>query len=314
LSRKIDVRVEDLLACAFTAALAVFAFGAFRSAPTSLGLDETYWWDFSFILAPVSILVFTSAVQFAWGGDAADRPSTLASVSGTIRDWLPFLVLLLTYETFRTGIWKVILVKDLDAELLRLDRRLFGETPAVLLERFVTPGLSNAMAAFYFLHLVLPPVLAMLLYRRRRTLFREFLLAVLLAGCLGSVGYVLVPATGPVVAFPSLFAVPLSGGLYGPVTGILDLARAPRDAFPSLHVGISTLVLWYGFRRSRATGLALLPLALGNWVSTLYLRYHYLVDVFAGWLTAALAAALAGLLLGLETRWKSRLERGAVER
>jgi membrane-associated phospholipid phosphatase len=312
LSRKIDLRVEDLLACTFAAALAVFV--AIRSAPAALGLDETHWWDLSFILAPVSILVFANAVQFAWGGDAADRPSTLASVGTTIRDWLPFLVFSLAYETFRTGIWKLILVEDLDAGLLRLDRQLFGETPSILLQRFVRPGLSNAMAVFYFLHLVLPPVLAVLLYRRRRPLFREFLLAVLLAGCLGSLGYVIVPATGPGVAFPHLFAVPLEGSLYDPVTRILDVARAPRDVFPSLHVGISTLVLWYGFRRSRATGLALLPLVLGNWVSTLYLRYHYLVDVFAGWLTAALAAALAGLLLGLEARWKSRLERGTVER
>jgi membrane-associated phospholipid phosphatase len=312
LSGKIDVRVEDVLACAFAGALAAFA--AIRSAPAELRLDETHWWDFSFILAPVSVLVFANAVRFAWGGDATGRPSTLASVGATIRDWLPFLVFSLAYETFRTGIWRVILVEDRDAGLLRLDRQLFGETPSILLQRFVRPGLSNAMAALYFLHLVLPPVLAVLLYRRRRPLFREFLLAVLLAGCLGSLGYVVVPATGPGVAFPHLFTVPLEGGLYDPVTRILDVARAPRDVFPSLHVGISTLVLWYGFRRSRAMGLALLPLVLGNWASTLYLRYHYLVDVFAGWLTAALAAALAGGLLSLETRWKSRPGRIAIER
>jgi len=303
LSRTIDVRVEDILACAFTAALAAFA--ATRSAPTLLGLDETRWWDFSFILAPVSILVFASAVRFAWGGDTADRSSTLASIGAMIRDWLPFLVFLLTYESFSTGIWKLILVVDRDTQLLGVDRRLFGETPALLLQRFVTPGLSNAMAVFYFLHLVLPPVLALLIYRRRRRLFREFLLAIVLAGCLGSLGYVIVPATGPAVAFPHLFAVPLTGGLYDPVASILDVARAPRDVFPSLHVALSTIVLWYGFRRSRATGFALLPLVLGNWVSTVYLRYHYLVDVFAGWFTAILAVALAAGLLRLEARWKS---------
>jgi len=311
LSSRIDVRVEDLLACTFAAVLA--AFVAIRSTSSDLRLDENNWWDFSFILAPVSILVFAAALRFAWAGDATGRPSTPAAVGATIRDWLPFLVFSLAYESFRTGIWELIRVEDRDAGLLRLDRRLFGETPSILLQRFVSAGLSNAMAVFYFLHLVLPPVLAILLYRRRRRLFREFLLAVLLAGCLGSIGYIVVPATGPDVAFPNLFTVPLGGGLYDPVTRFIDAARAPRDVFPSLHVGISTLVLWYGFRRSRATGLALLPLVLGNWASTLYLRYHYLVDVFAGWLTAAVAAALAGWLLSLETRWKSRLESGEVK-
>lgn len=312
MSRRIDIRVEDVLACAFAAVVGGFAVSL--SATMLLGLDETHWWDFSFILAPVSILVFMNAVRFAWGGDAADRPSTLISVGATIRDWLPFLIFLLTYESFSTGIWKPILGGDRDAALLGLDRWLFGETPSLLLQHLVRPGLSNAMAIFYFLHLVLPPVLALLLYRTRWALFREFLLAVLLAGCLGSIGYVLVPATGPAVAFPHLFSVPLGGELYDPVTRILDTARAPRDVFPSLHVGISTIVLWYGFRRSRALGLALLPLVLGNWVSTLYLRYHYLVDVFAGWLTAALAVTIAGGLLAFEARWKSRAPRVTHER
>ena len=312
MSRTIDLRVEDVFASAFTAALAAFA--ATRSAPLALGLDETHWWDLSFILAPVSMLVFASALRFAWGGDAAGRPSALSAIGATLRDWLPFLVFLLSYEAFRTGIWKLILVEDRDAALLALDRRLFGETPSIFLQRFVTPGRSDAMAAFYFLHLVLPPVLALLLYRRRRELFREFLLAVLLAGFLGSIGYVVVPATGPAVAFPGLFQVPLSGGLYDPVARILDVARAPRDVFPSLHVGLSAVVLWYGFRRSRATGLVLLPLVLGNWLSTLYLRYHYLVDVFAGWAAAAAAVAAAGSLLRLEKRWKSRSDEPSVER
>jgi membrane-associated phospholipid phosphatase len=303
LSRRIDLRVEDVLAGTFTAALAAFA--ATRSAPITLGLDDAHWWDLSFILAPVSVLVFATALRFAWGGDAADGPSATASIASTVRDWLPFLVFLLSYEAFQTGIWKLILLEDRDATLLGLDRRFFGETPSVVLQRFVTPGRSDVMSVFYFLHLVLPPVLAVLLYRRRRDTFREFLLAVLLAGCLGSIGYVLVPATGPAVAFPRLFSVPLAGGIYDPVTRILDVARAPRDVFPSLHVGLSTIVLWYGFRRSRATGLVLLPLVLGNWLSTVYLRYHYMVDVFAGWATAAAAVRVAGVLLRLETRWKS---------
>ena len=311
MSRRIDVRVEDALAGFF--ALSLAAFAALRAAPLSLMLDESRWWDFSFILAPVSILVFAHAVSFAWGGDEAAGPSTPSAIGGILRDWLPFLVFLLTYETFRAGIWKLVLFQDRDVALLRLDRRLFGETPSVPIERFVTPGRTDVLAVLYFLHLVLPPVLALLLYRSRRALFREFLLAVLLAGCLGSVGYVAVPATGPAVAFPELFTQALNGRLYDPVTHLLDAARAPRDAFPSLHVGLSSIVLWYGFRRSRATGLVLLPLVLGNWLSTVYLRYHYLVDVLAGWVTAAAGVALSNALLRLEARWKRDTARALVE-
>jgi membrane-associated phospholipid phosphatase len=160
------------------------------------------------------------------------------------------------------------------------------------------------MTVFYFLHLVLPPVLALVLYRSDRRLFREFLLAILVCGFLGYVGYALVPAAGPQVAFPERYDAPLTGRLYAPVTGLVDAARAPRDAFPSLHVGLSSVVLYYAWKRGRTAFFVALPFVLGNWFSTLYLRFHYMVDVIAGWLVAAAAIALVGRLLRLETRLK----------
>ena len=281
------------------------AFAGIRSTLSNFRLDESNLWDFSFILAPVSVLVFLAACGYAWRGDDALSPSVFRTVGTTLRDWLPFLIFSLTYETFRSRIWTVVLVRDRDSELLRLDRLLFGETPSVLLQRVITPLLTNAMSAFYFLHLVAPPVLAYVLYRRDRRLFREFLFAILLSGVIGSAGYLAVPATGPQVAFPELFQVPLQGNVFDPITRILETARAPRDVFPSLHVGVSTIVLYYAFRQGRVPGLLLLPFVAGNWISTLYLRYHYLIDVFAGWLVAPMAIFLSGCLLGLEARWRS---------
>jgi len=46
----------------------------------------------------------------------------------------------------------------------------------------------------------------------------------------------------------------------------------------------------------------LVPLVVANWFSTIYLRYHYLIDVIAGWLVAAVAIVLAERLL----RWEAR--------
>lgn len=192
--------------------------------------------------------------------------------------------------------------RDRDAQLLAWDRRFFGETPSVPLERLLAPLLTDILTAAYFLHLVLPPVLAWLWYRKDRAVFREFLLAVLISAFLGSIGYMIVPAVGPGIAFPKLFERGLQGELYRPITTLLEAARAPRDVFPSLHVGVSSIVLFYGARRSRSLFWILLPLVLLNWLSTLYLRYHYLVDVFAGWIVAAGSIALAGWLLRAEAR------------
>ncbi|HQR45328.1 MAG TPA: phosphatase PAP2 family protein [Thermoanaerobaculia bacterium] len=298
MSRRSSVRVEDVVSIGLTASLVAFA--GLRSALAELRLDDASWWDLSFLLAPVSVLVFLAASSYAWRGNDAAAPSVFLTVGTTLRDWLPFLIFSLTYETFRSRIWALVLVRDRDADLLRLDRVLFGETPSVPLQGLVTPLLTNAMSVFYFLHLVAPPVLAFILYRRDRRLFREFLFAILLSGVIGSIGYLAVPATGPAVAFPELYDVPLRGDVFDPISRILETARAPRDVFPSLHVGVSAIVLAYAFRRGRALGLLLLPFVLGNWISTVYLRYHYLIDVFAGFAAAALAIGLSARLPRLE--------------
>jgi membrane-associated phospholipid phosphatase len=297
-------RVEDVLAASF--ALALVAYGGLRAVIEGVRLDEGEFWDFNFIVAPVSLLIFLASVRYAIGGGGSLLQSTVRDVVDVVRDWLPFLLFLLFYEAFRGHVWTLLHSEDRDAALLAIDRRLFGETPAVWMDRLVSRPATDVMAAAYFLHLVLPPVVAFAWYRRDRRRFRSFLLAVLLAGVMGSIGYMAVPAVGPLVAYPDLFANALDGTLYSPVTTLLDAARAPRDVFPSLHVGLSTIVLWYGAKLGRGWLYVLLPLVVANWVSTIYLRYHYLVDVIAGWAVAAAAIYLSTLLLAMEARYASR--------
>ena len=62
-----------------------------------------------------------------------------------------------------------------------------------------------------------------------------------------------------------------------------------RAAFPSLHAAASLVALVYAWRYLRWWFWVLLPFALGLWVSTIYLRHHYFVDLVAGWLLAPVA-------------------------
>jgi len=305
-----DLRVEDVLAGLFLGFLVSFV-GA-SSIRGSFETLELNFWDICFILAPAALLALVAAVRFGFRLEGKLGAGSAVGVFRILRDWFPFAFFSFTYETFRLSVWTSVLPRDRDLELLRVDRLLFGETPAVLLQRFAGPLVTDVMTAAYFLHLVLPPLLGYLLYSRRWLVFRQFLLAVLIAGILGQIGYMLVPAVGPKRAFPELFSITLSGEVYQPVTDALDALRSPRDVFPSLHVGISTIVLVFSRRRSRRLFLLLLPLVLLNWISTVYLRYHYVVDVAAGWATAGLAIGLASLLLRLETRIKGPLRPAPV--
>ena len=302
---RISVRAEDVITVA--AALALFLFLGAKSIGR-LHLSEQNYWDFAFILMPVAALVLAASIRYAFRpvGAPAIREVT-AETGSIIRDWSPFLIFLMLYESFGVSTWAIVSPVDKDAALLRIDRALFGETPAVPLDAWIRPWLTEVMAIAYFLHLVLPPVIGLVWYRRDLIVFRQFLLSVLVAGVIGTQGYVLVPAVGPAIAFPSLFHHALSGSTYENITGLLDTARAMRDVFPSLHVAVSSIVLWYAWRRGRALVLVTLPLVAANWMSTLYLRYHYLVDVFAGWLTAVVSIALAAWILRAEAAIRARV-------
>lgn len=305
-----DVRIEDVLAVGVGAGLAGFV-GVRAALGQVPGIEDDFW-QLLFVLAPAAVLTFAASVRFALRRRESGGEATASSVFGVVRDWFPFAFFLFSYELLRLSVFPSILPVDRDRWLLAIDRSLFGETPAVFLERFIRPGLTDVFVGAYSLHLVLPPALAIWLYQVDRRLFRFFLLTVMVIGVLGPIGYASVPGIGPKRAFPELFHRGLDGALYAPVHEALEAVRFQRDVFPSLHVGISSLVLFFAYRRRRAVGHALLLPVIFNWLSTIYLRYHYAIDVLAGWATAALAILISWGLLKLEGAFRAR-QRGLQE-
>ncbi|HQZ17590.1 MAG TPA: phosphatase PAP2 family protein, partial [Vicinamibacteria bacterium] len=79
--------------------------------------------------------------------------------------------------------------------------------------------------------------------------------------------------------------------------------------FPSLHAAVSLLALGLAWRFTRRLFFVLLPVAFGLWVSTIYLRHHFVVDLFAGF---ALAPAAYVLAPRLDAWWAARRQRAAA--
>src|SRR5437763_7834817 len=300
---RFELRVEDLLAAAVVVVFLAYIGIANLRGMIAAGGDT---WTVSFIALPMSMIIFVASLRYALGRDGTTFSRWLREVVEIVRDWSPFLIFLLVYASFYAKIFATIHPRTFDAALLALDRRMFGETPSVAMQAWYSPFLTNFLTLCYFMHLIFPAVIAGLWYRRDKLVFREFLLAVLVCGAIGTIGYVFVPAVGPGVAFPQLYTRSFSGALYHPIIDALDQARAPRDAFPSLHVGLSALTLWYAWRAGRLPFLLLLPFVVGNWVSTLYLRYHYTVDLAVGFAVTVLGVIVARLALRLERLRRAR--------
>lgn len=201
-----------------------------------------------------------------------------------MRSWVVLGSAALTYPASEFATRALRGDTTVDAVLASLDLALFGAHASVALEAIVTPGLTAALRAAYFSHLLVPPVaLAWFATRRPRAEFERVVDEFVTLSLLGTLLYVLVPATGPYRELAGLYTVPIAGGPLSQWSrDAIEALRVPRDAFPSLHVALSGLCLWRVLGVSPGLAVALAPFVLGNWVATLYLRYHYTVDVVAG--------------------------------
>ena len=207
------------------------------------------------------------------------------------RDFFPLIAVFLLYQSLSVyngqDMIHIVNPADRDTALMSVDQTLFGFQASVWMQRFIAPELTEVMGFFYSLHFFLPVLLALVFYvSGLRDGFRDFMLGIVLAGCIGYSCYFIVPAAGPQAVLK--YDIDVQGGaLTRIVTTSEDFLRSTnRSAFPSLHVGMSTVVLLFAWKHSRKTFAVLFVPVLLLWVSTVYLRQHYLIDVVAGWVLA----------------------------
>jgi hypothetical protein len=97
---------------------------------------------------------------------------------------------------------------------------------------------------------------------------------------IGFAGYLLVPAVGPALAYPELFREPLAGGVLSRlIAEVVAKGSSGYDVFPSLHVLITCILLDHDWRKLRRRFWVMIVPSVGLFVSTIYLRFHYAVDV-----------------------------------
>ena len=189
------------------------------------------------------------------------------------------------------------------------------------LDRFVSPATTEWFSFFYFgyFFLLAVHVIPLLLFSTRERLLSEFSLGMLCIFCVGHIGYMLVPGFGPYRAMPDAFQNVLPSGTWMDLVNATVASRgAQKDIFPSLHTAAPTFILLFSFRnRAHVPFRWSWPLvaffAANIVIATMFLRWHYFIDVVAGVLLAWLGISAAALLtrrefarrreLGLTQSW-----------
>src|SRR5262249_29842331 len=120
--------------------------------------------------------------------------------------------------------------------------------------------------------------------------FRISLCALMLGYYVSYLLYFLTPARGPRFYLAADQTVPVTGlWLMGSLQTTLDtLESVQPDAFPSGHTAIAIIALVMAARYQPRRFYPLLVIVVSLIMSTVYLRYHYVIDVIAGLFLAVL--------------------------
>ncbi|MEW6702413.1 MAG: phosphatase PAP2 family protein [Bacteroidota bacterium] len=185
-----------------------------------------------------------------------------------------------------------------DDILIQIDRWIFGADPTVVLYKIANPFLTELLQIVYGTFYLLPIILGSdLIIQKKISEFDYSAFIIVYGFCLSFIGYILVPAIGPRfmlhnfemnnIEMPGIFITDFLREITNVAESIPSGTMNPaavvqRDAFPSGHTQITLLVIFLSVKfRSRFKWFLVIDGTLLIF-ATVYLRYHYVVDLIGG--------------------------------
>ena len=258
------------------------------------------------VLIILILLILISSVEGSSNG-----------VLSFLRDWYPVPVTLIVFKELYLMVHPIN-PHDFDAAFIAIDRWIFGTDPTRWLTQFATPFFTELMqfcySMFYFLFLIA----AIEYYQKNRVEeFRYGMFVVLYGFYLSYVFYFIFPAVGPRFTLhsfdtmntdlPGIFMTDTMREFVNSAESIPRNAANPidfaqRDVFPSGHTQLTLVVIFLAYQSRLKSRHFILGIGVLLVISTVYLRYHYVIDVIAGVVVMLVTIWTAPLLY----RWWNR--------
>lgn len=205
------------------------------------------------------------------------------------------------------------ILPNLDYLFAGYEQQLFGCQPALLFPEAITnPVFSELIHLGYASYFPLIAVVTLFYFFWRYTEFNRAVFVILTSFFLYYVIFIFLPVTGPQYyyeaagpdniaqgIFPNLhdyfathdemMTMPgySDGFFYQCVASAHATGERPTAAFPSSHVGITTILLFLAWRtKNRLLFFGILPFYVLMCLATVYIRAHYAIDVIGGWVSA----------------------------
>lgn len=198
--------------------------------------------------------------------------------------------------------------------LYELEKNIFGifyhgkvYTPNEYFLVHTKPFIDVSAGFFYLSWIPMPLLLAVYLFFKNRIQFYHFALTFLFVNLIGFVIYYIYPAAPPwyiqshgfefiantpgsragLERFDHLFNVEIFKSIYNKGSNVFA-------AMPSLHSSYPLIALFYAIQSKIGKGkiLFIVSITVGIWFTAVYTSHHYILDVLAGILCAALGIGL----------------------
>ena len=201
---------------------------------------------------------------------------------------------------------------NLDHLFASVEQSIFGFQPAIAFAQYFSSKWISE--AFYMGYLFYFPMMALVLlycYFWQRNNFNKLSFIFLASFFIYYLLFIFIPVAGPQFYFPVIGMESVENGIFvnvnnyfyfnnelAPVAGHTDglfyrlvkMSQAagenPTAAFPSSHVGISTVLMIWLAGHNKKMMFALFPFYVLLCGATVYIQAHYLIDTVAGWISA----------------------------
>lgn len=259
-------------------------------------------------------IVLTLVIIFVTSKYAREKYQTPAIRHSfkVFRYWYPIITILFYFKEIY--VIMISVEKNIfDAYLIYADRFIFGVNPTEVLSKISTPYLTEFLQIVYCIFYLLPVIYGLELYLwKRYEEFKYAMFLILLGFYLSFVGYLILPAVGPRFTLHDFSSLSLElpgvwltdyirtiinyGESIYPSEMKYAINVAQRDAFPSGHTIIIVCITYLSYKfksKSFRFYLPYLPLLM---FATVYLRYHYVIDVISGFLVAVISILISNFI------------------
>ncbi|MHB8261552.1 MAG: phosphatase PAP2 family protein [Bacteroidia bacterium] len=216
---------------------------------------------------------------------------------GLLKNVYPMLFLSFFYSE-TSYLKNIVFSNNFDPYFVRAEQFFWGCQPSIEFAKAMPQHWFNEfMNICYFSYYALIAAIGIVVYFGKKQHSYRSLFTIIFSFYMYYMFYDVIPVIGPQFHFNTFNTETNPPHFFGKLMHyILSNLEKPTGAFPSSHTGIALIISYILYKQIRILFYYSLPFVLGICFATVYIKEHYLIDVFAAILTVPIFITISGFV------------------